>query len=141
MTPEQKALLVAFADGHRASIPYAHRKEARWAKRKGFLTNTLRTAGIANTRGGPQWLYVISDRGLAALEAEGDPVITPKRKDLLAYVSRHEPCTAPWHFRDAVAWAQREALVQVTTQCLFLLTEAGRAALEDAIPRTAGPSP
>lgn len=67
MTDQQKKLLRYFMDGRAASVPPQLRPELRWAMRRGYMENTRRTTGIANTRGGVQWRYQITDAGRTAL--------------------------------------------------------------------------
>jgi len=62
----RQRLLAHFIPGLPATVPYALRVELPWARRCGFLERTGSTAGIANTRGGVQWFYVITATGQAA---------------------------------------------------------------------------
>lgn len=68
MTPKQKDLLVFLATYRDQAIPWHFRDATRWAKTKGYIANTGRTTGIANTNGGPQWIYHLTDAGRTALE-------------------------------------------------------------------------
>lgn len=67
MTPGQRNLLSYFIDGRAASVPPQLRPDLRWAVRRAYLDNTRLTTGIANTRGGVQWRYRITNAGRAAL--------------------------------------------------------------------------
>ena len=72
-TPVQIALLKHFAGGIPDRMPYGdknrYRAARQWACRRGLLENTGRTAGIANTVGGVQWLYTLTPAGRRVLDA------------------------------------------------------------------------
>lgn len=73
MTPEQKRVL-DYLDRHGdRSLYAADRKAGQQCRRKGWIENTGRTNGIANTIGGVQWQFRITELGRRVLKQAEAP--------------------------------------------------------------------